>query len=421
MNPVIAVVAAPNVTGNQDITTADLDGLTPKGALFIYSRGASDGAVTANAGVSYGVADAASQWAFANYHANGSNTQKSMAKSDKCILALEGAVVHSEASFVSFITEGVRINWTTVDATDAWLLTVVFFAGDDWECKVGNWTAGSPPTVALGWEPNCVIVGSTNRPMDGVAYDGPHCVLGANGWDSAGVRGGCFFNNWSNGIGQRATTVQGWHNNSASAAELFTTFGYGVLINRAATGFTPVESGVATAMSLGYLALKWTGRHARTGKFGIDDVTGDQTFTGIALIPKFVLLFPTQRVGTGQDPTSGNNVGLGDRSCGIVAIAAAKAGGFAHKSVYNASPPNEHSIALEDSIQLMAKGGSGTVDAAATLSSFQSDGLTLNFTTAGFSLSDGQTHYWAYLALGPITEDEDEEPVADSVFAAIID
>lgn len=422
MNPVIKVVAAPIVTGNQDITTTDLDGLTPKGALFIYARAGSNGTVVADSGSSFGAADASgNQWAFGSVCEDDVATSFvdarawSSAKSDKCITAVEGIATHSEAAFVTFITEGVRINWTTVDAADAWLLTVVFFAGDDWECKVGNWVAGTPPTnVALGWEPTCVLVGGSSRPF-GTPGGNLNMCFGANGWDSSGVRGGFFGLGWANtGTGQRVTWTQGTHTSQSSGVK-FTTFGYANTVTRTATTMSVVETGVFAADGWGYMALKWDGRFARFGNMPIAATTGDQAFTGFGLIPKFVLLIPTQNTGFAT-------AALTNRSMGLVAINADKSAGWAHQAVHSANPSKENSIALEDSIQLLAKAGDGAVDSVCTVAGLQADGMTFNFTTADFSLSPGQTHYWSYMALGPITEDEDEEPTTGALtFAAIID
>lgn len=422
MTPVIACVNAPIVTGNQDITTVDLDGLTPKGALFIYSRATADGLVTSDSGSSFGAADASGgQWAFASVcEDNGAPTGSlahTCAKSDKCVLALDGSAVHSDAAIVSFIADGVRINWTTA-AADGWLLTVVFFAGDDWECKIGNWLTGTPPTnVALGWEPTCVLVGSAFRLFGSAPSiaSGLHC-LGANGWDPSGSRGGLFGASWANTSSQqRIIWAQGLQHGLASAGVKFTSFGYANTATRTSTTMSIAEAGVFGADNWGYMALKWSGRYARFGRLNIAAATGDQAFTGIGLIPKFVLLIPTQT-------TSSTGAWLGNCSMGLVAINADKAAGLAAQAKMNANPSQENSIALEDSIRLMASAGDGTIDTVCTVASFQPDGITLNFTTAGFTLSPGQSHHWHYMALGPITEDEDEEPTTGgATFAAIID
>lgn len=425
-NPAIVVVAAPTSTGNQDIT-GSLGGATPKAVLFLYARGGTDGAVTNGSGASFGVTDGTNQWACATFipdgEARAGTAGFERAKTDKCIMAIGGtgvtASLHSEAQVVGMIANGVRINWTTAHVSDAWLVTAVFFYGSDWEAAVGNWTVGSPPTVALGWQPNCVLMGSAHCPFGAATIISEYC-LGGNGWDSTGSRGGTLGMIASNPSSPvTIQKAQGWHHASSQGGEKFTTFGFTVDVTRSATGFSVTETGVSTADGWGYLALKWTGNHVRSGCLKIDDATGNQVFSGIQLIPKFMLLFPSHTAVTSAGLTiSGGPMAtdLNHRAAGIIAINASECAGFTHHSAHGVTPTREHSVALDGSIQMFDEDGSGAIDTAATVVSLDHDGITLNFSTASFPLSAGQVDFWGFLAFGPIVE-----AATARVFAAILD
>jgi hypothetical protein len=170
MSVIVAITrdAVNTATGNQDFTTNDLDGLTPKAAFFIITSAISDGTPRDNAIISFGAAtDTTERWSVgvqAQHDVGTTNTGR-RAVSDECIMKLFGTStnVDGEADFVSFIANGVRINWGNAPAL-GYLLTVVLFAGTDLTAKAGTFTVGNedvPTDVnTVGFEPDVLLTAS---------------------------------------------------------------------------------------------------------------------------------------------------------------------------------------------------------------------------------------------------------------------
>ena len=160
-------VACDTSTGNQDITTADLGGLTPKAALFIVSYGVTDGTPAAHAVLSYGAATGTSnRWVVGgtNEDAQGTTDTDRFAYADRCIEIMNPGdqTTDGRADFVSFITNGVRINWSDAPAS-AYLLTVVLFAGTDLSVHANTFTMHATVNNAVdvtdpGFEPDVLIL-----------------------------------------------------------------------------------------------------------------------------------------------------------------------------------------------------------------------------------------------------------------------
>ncbi len=171
MGVTIAVTRAAvnTATGNQDFTTADLGGLTPKAAWFIVTHATTDGTATNNAVLGIGAAtDTSEQWALGIFTQNAqanTNTGRRIV-SDECVLKLNStdANVDGEADFVSFIANGVRINWGNAPSA-AYLLTVILFAGTDLIAHAGtfvmpNSVDGTVDVNTVGFEPDVVLNGT---------------------------------------------------------------------------------------------------------------------------------------------------------------------------------------------------------------------------------------------------------------------
>ena len=153
----------------QDITTADLGDLTPKAALLIATYATSDGSAADDAVLSFGACDAANEWAYGwtSEHGQGTTDTDLVPVTNACVaIRLPGDQADDGvAEFSSFITNGVRINWTNAPAA-AYLLTVVFFAGTDLSVDVdtvglGNTVDLETDITAPGFEPDVVICASS--------------------------------------------------------------------------------------------------------------------------------------------------------------------------------------------------------------------------------------------------------------------
>jgi hypothetical protein len=136
-------VACNTGTGNQDIT-ADLGDLTPAAALFTIVAATADGTPADHAVMGTGAATSTSErWAIAGSaeHNVGTTDCYRRMETDRCVLILNPAdgTVDGEADFVSFITNGVRINWSDAPSA-AYYLIVDLFAGTDLSAKALTFT-----------------------------------------------------------------------------------------------------------------------------------------------------------------------------------------------------------------------------------------------------------------------------------------
>jgi len=389
MTVAVAVAAAKTSTGTQSITTTDLGGLTPKAALFIYSRGTSDGATAADGAGSFGVCDATSQWAVASYVKDaGGGVMGDVGKTNKCVVALKsgtGTEIHSEAGFSAFITNGVTINWTTATA-DGWLLTVVLFGGADWSAKVGVTTSVASVSVDVGFEPSFVLFGGVNGNMSGAVQSGSRAryAFGGQAWNAAGRTGAaqCTWT-WPFSDEQDFCMV-----NDVACGIQFEAIGgiYSIDVARYATGFT-FGNGYQEADDWGYMALRWEGGETFCKLLEITSATGAQSFTGFGFQPQFALILPSANVSNGAPE---------NRRCGIVAATETKLGGFSTSARLTGGGGGfiEKSVAIEGTIRLVDQSLADFI--VGTLTSFDADGLTLNITTA-----PAIARQWPVLAFGP--------------------
>ena len=127
----MVTVAANTSTGTQDFTVAGFG--TPKGAIFLVSYGTANGTAVNHAMLSVGFTDGTRQRAIGirveNAVVGGSDTGN-IESSTACILtALNSAdTTDGVATFDSWITDGVRVNWTDAPPS-AYLVTCILFGG----------------------------------------------------------------------------------------------------------------------------------------------------------------------------------------------------------------------------------------------------------------------------------------------------
>lgn len=151
----VARVALNTSTGTQDITTADLGGLTPKAVRLIATRCVTSGTAVDGAGIYVGASDGTNEWTqgYEDQHNQAAmdNEMEQDTTANRILTIYDGTaddVVEATIDFDSFITNGVRINITDAPAA-AYLITAEFFAGSDLSVHVG--------TVALGNTSNALV------------------------------------------------------------------------------------------------------------------------------------------------------------------------------------------------------------------------------------------------------------------------
>lgn len=163
VNFAVTEVSAMGSTGNQDITISGFG--TPKAAMFYFNVDTVNDTIGGTFRRSVGFTDGTNEAVCSFSSRNNSSTTSLTARSSSAsAIILEvndvDATTLSEASFVSFITDGVRINVSNASGS-ARLLKVVLINGSDVvSAKVDNKLVGNPTTVVsdLGFEASLVFV-----------------------------------------------------------------------------------------------------------------------------------------------------------------------------------------------------------------------------------------------------------------------
>lgn len=262
----------PLATGLIDITTTALGGRTPKAVLFLgtsHVPGADGTGFTKHARMTLGATDGTNHATMAFRGQDGiANSLTSRREMRTTVPLIAQALTNSTtfsyvAAFDSFITNGIRLNFTTVDTVNEWRIIAIFFAGDDLSAAVGSQDLGTGTSAlditAPGFEPDVVFgFGSNGEISDGneLFYG---CMFGICVNDGSATQKGQSLQApsaaaenmaqiiWSNRIGGRKATGD-------------TTVAYDLLISDFdASGFSITPSASASNDDWLYLALNLGG------------------------------------------------------------------------------------------------------------------------------------------------------------------
>jgi PKD repeat protein len=167
-------VALNTSSGNQTITAAGLGGITPKSARLIVVGATADGSAANNEMLGYGATAGGAQWAaaMAAEHGAADTNAARMWTDDACLLLVNGGGDEVlRATFVAWTADGLTINLDWTGTPTAYLVTVVFGAGTEYEAWAG--------TAALG------ATNATTNVSVGFAADAVHTVATWGGRETA--------------------------------------------------------------------------------------------------------------------------------------------------------------------------------------------------------------------------------------------
>lgn len=309
----------------QDITTPDLGGLTPVGAFFTITYCTADGTPAVDAELGFGACDGTREWAVsANSEDGVGTTDTSRCSSDSAVIKLlfpgSASSFDCEAEFSTFITNGVRINWTNAPA-GAYLITVKFIAGTDASCYANNFAlaeaiGNSIDVNVVGFEPDYVLFTSVGIDSGAVA-NATECnlSLGAVVNDGANSQA-CWAVQSRNG--QAAATVSSQITNSYATGNLNEDGSgswdwTGEIGTFDANGFTCTtrESGSSADIAF-YFAVKVDGVvDVSLDVIDTPTATGDDLQTDPGFIPQFVMCGLTQMPAIDTAYTDGNAGSIG--------------------------------------------------------------------------------------------------------------
>jgi hypothetical protein len=377
----------PASTGNQSVTGL---GFQPKAVIFLGSETDTDES-KANALMSIGWATSSTARhtvSLVSLDAYATSFARRY-QSNAGILASTAAIVRYLADFVSMDADGFTINWSTVQSGEQ----IIFLAlgGDDLtNVAVKNFesrtTTGNQATTGVGFQPDAILfigglcdTGTLAAEQSNLHY-GMGCAISSSsraalGAFSAGAAATTDAN--QNQVGTKCFTIL----NGSSVFE------EADLVSMDSDGFT-------LNWTTAYSDLRWVSALCLKGgqyKIGVETQktsTGTKATTGVGFQPSGLFVFGANKAAsTAVQANLRLSIGMASsttaRACHWIGDQDAAADSIAD---------SDHDTAA---ILKHLTEGTPTLDAEADLSSFDSDGFTLNWTTA-----DATAREFVYVAFG---------------------
>ena len=358
-------------TGNQSVTGV---GFQPKVVLFRYNMSPSDGSQSDSV-TGFGVGISSSDRRVAGDYENHNLTTSSHAAWNQdtyCIYTPSGG---SRADFVSMDSDGFTVNWVTSSQMVVNYLALGGTALTNYKTGIGSakTTTGNQSYTGVGFQPTALIVWAgkfSTSPLD-QSTNGNGLFGFAT---SSSARGMVAWRNLNNSNPQVAKRRQSTQRILSST----TTFTEADFVSFDSDGFTlnyPTAGGNADIFY--YLALR--GPQFKVSSFNQATTTGNQSLTGAGFTPKAAIMMSANDVSSNNDTAQAHARASFGWATGTSERASLWIG-----ETDNVSPTVAfRNLDRTKLIKLMTEGGaSPTVNAAADHVSFDSDGQTINWTTA---------------------------------------
>lgn len=390
----VAVVqqAARTTTGTQDFTSSGFG--TPKAAMCLVGFGATNGTSATHGGFSIGFTDGTRQNVTSARTKSGVTTTATGRRSDTSdvlLLADQDGTVMLRAQFSSWITDGVRLNYSVAPGT-AFQVSCTLFGGAGIANAYVN-TVSTPSTVdtsttvsTVGFQPDVIIgamsggTGYTDVNQSQLEISVGAAVRGV------GQRGVSWFD--TNAVTTTATSVFpltnriGRNTNNGSQIEIQ---------NYSSSGFDATLRQVGTfAATLGYLALQLNGATATVMEVTSPTATGSQSIAGIGLTPQWGLLVMTADQTSGSVDTSADS-----ESWGVSSFTAAAQSCIGMSAEDGVGTSSTDSLADAKPVCLRKD---GALFSSASFTSFGSGTATFNYGTA-----NGTVRKWVGLFISSST------------------
>lgn len=377
--------AASTGGGSQDFTftpDAGVSNWTPKLAIFRVTQATADGTVTNNAVYCIGAVSGSSNlgcvFGSSNNGAGATAATRNL-RNDRVMLLRNGAgTALLSASFTSFITNGVRINWSTTPV-GAYLVTVEFWGGADLRASVDIVTLSTqntavdvtapnfPPTLLRTLHASTAHNGSSEGDFavcEGVALPSGTqlcwSVFDTDGADPSATAGAVYSTRCAAQV--TGTTYQ-------VEASSFDSQGYSLT----------ARGGNSSGDQVVCIAIDTGDRDVYAGAFDSASATGSQVTTVLGFKPQIAGL--SGLAVTSMDSVSTNGAG----SACFSAVIRANLQYTNRFSIEDAEPTTDTECETDDIAVKLSDDG-GTALHAATLTSFDASGLTLNYSAANGTL-----------------------------------
>lgn len=379
-------------TGAQ--TIAHELGTTPK-AIILWTNGKTNESLSANFIYAFGVSDGTTSESISAASQDALNTSKASTRiANKAITIVQwGQTLLAEADMSSWDATNFTLNWTTNNAT-AYVIHFIAIGGSSVSAKVVGWTmptaTGSKAITGVGFKPDVVIHAFPDATFtNAIPASLADATIGLGAMDANG-------NQWTNFIFSRdgrgtSDTQRGQQTNAA----IFT-FTNALAVTKKASyvsmdtdGFT-VNYSVVNGNKTQIFSLALKGVTAKAGNFNKSTAAApaSQAVTGIGFQPRAVML------SSFQDVAQANAVN--ESRFGIGASDATSDASSAYIDANNVTTTITKGIDKTSKVFVKVNNNTPTIDAEANLTSMDSGGFTLNWTT-----NDAVATQLVYLALAP--------------------
>jgi len=358
-------------TGNQSVTGV---GFQPSFLLFWFNRLGADGS-SGDAVIGIGCAVSSLDRRAGGNYSNDNITPSSNTawnQSSSCIYAASGS---PSADFVSFDSDGFTINWLVANPM---IINYLALGGSDLTNVKGGVaqakvTTGNQSYTGVGFQPTCLLVFCgkfSTQPLDGGTQG--NALFGFA--TSSSDRG---FIAWRNQNAQNPQIAK--HRQSKSRLLAHTTnFSEADFVSFDADGFTlnwTLAGGAAD--SFYYVALR--GPQFKVSNFNQPTSTGNQSLTGAGFTPTASIMISANDVGANDDAAQSH----ARASFGVATGAAERSCIWTGETDNVAPTVAKRNLDRTKLLKLMTESAGGpTVNAAADHVSFDSNGQTINWTTA---------------------------------------
>lgn len=358
-------------------------GFTPK-ALILYATDETAIGITTGLAMYMGMAaSTSSRAAVSSTQTTATNTGSRAHNSSKCFIAVNPAgTTVVAADFVSFNSNGFTLNFSTVD-TNARIISYIALGGSDLTAAfvkafLPASSTGNQSFTGVGFKPSAVFM------MSAQVAGTTETDTGATGWSLG----------WSNGTTQAALEMQ---NNGATESVQKTT----TIIEKSSSGGSiTTEANLVSLDSDGFtidqtndssvkefFALCLEGGQYATGSLSQKTSTGSQAVTGLAFQPTGLLMMSWNLASSTSINTSTSRSSFGSAS-GSSNMSSIWSGG-------GNGGVQDHDTDTGELIKMYTESATPTLNAAATLTSFDSAGFTLNWGNA-----DTTARQVLYFAMG---------------------
>ena len=253
----------PTSTGTQDFTVSGVGG-TPIGCVVVGVRATSANTVTANLSTSWGVSDGTNTYSSSNVSRDNVGTSDTAGTGSTDLIRIIDPDTDGEdvvGEFDSFISNGVRIDFTTVDASNQYRFMVILIFGSDTEVHAFTAVPSSGGnTVTCGFEADFVLTSEARNVTEAFAAQANMMLGIAVNDGSDTVCSGALVS------GHNKTTTEtrrmnysdrlayNIRVNGGGSPDIFG--GYTVIDNYTSTSFDVTEGGVGAGLRVIGLAVK---------------------------------------------------------------------------------------------------------------------------------------------------------------------